>query len=131
LFIIIGALFYSLKFDVGVCVSDELEERWGILTDDCLGVVAANIVPDNAILVHVIQHTQTGLRRLVNIEFSVVRLSPLEVASSAPRLVSPAIWLLVRLGKFDSRARPEPSVDNQWLEIFTIVAAFKVAQPST
>ena len=93
-----------------------------------LGVIATNIVPNNSVLVDVVEHSQASFGRLVDFELGVVRLRFLKVAGGAPRLSGPAGRFFVGGGQFDARAGPEPAVDDERLEVGTIVAALEVAQ---
>ena len=122
--------FRSLQLDAGVSGGDVLEKRRRVFADDGLSVVAANVVPFDSVLVDVVEDTKARFFRLVDLEFSVVRLRPFKVASSAPWLVTPTSWGLVRLGQLDARAGPEPTVDQNRLQVFTI-ATLEVAQTST
>lgn len=118
-----------LQFDVRVGGSNVLEKRRRIFADDGLGVIASNVVPFDAVLVDVIEHAQARFLGLVDFEFSVVGLRSLKMASSAPWLITPTGGSFVGLGQFDAGTRPEPSVDQDGLQIFTITA-FEVAQTS-
>ena len=119
--------YWILQFDARVGGSDEVEQRLGIFADDGLGVVAANVVPFNAVLVDVVEDAETGLSRLVDLEFGVVRLRSFEVTSGTPRLVAPSFRVGVGGGQFHARTGPEPSVDGQRLQIIA-VASLEVAQ---
>lgn len=130
LFVFCLVWFGCLKFEARVGGSDELEERGRVLADDVLGVVAANVVPDDAVLVDVVEDSQAGLGRLVDFELGVIRLGPLEVTRGAPGLAGPTGWLLVGGGELDARAGPEPSVDAEGLKIRSVFAALEVAQPT-
>lgn len=90
-------------------------------------MVAADVVPLDSVLIDVVEDAQTRFFRLVDLEFSVVRLGPFEVSSGAPWLVTPTGWDLVRLGQLDARAGPEPTVDQDGLQVFAI-ATLEVAQ---
>lgn len=120
----------TLQFNARIGSGDVLEKWWRIFADDGLGVVASNVVPLDTIFVDVIEHTQTRFFGLVDFEFGIVRLWPLEVASGAPRLVTPTGRSLVGLGQLDTRTGPEPSVDQDGLQVLA-VATSKVAQTAT
>jgi len=114
----------------GTCV---LEELLAVFAEEGLGVVAGDIVPDDAVLVDVVQDAHAGLDGLVDVEFGVVGLGNVMafklslVTSVRPGLVSPARGVLVSGGHFDAGAGPEPSVDAGGLEILA-VAALEVAE---
>ena len=101
-----------LEFETGIGSGNVLEKRWRVFADDGLCVVAANVVPLDAILVDVVEDAKAGLGCLVDFKLGVVWLSFLKVTSSAPWLVSPAGGFLISAGQFDSRTGPEPSVNN-------------------
>lgn len=93
-------------------------------------MVAADIVPLDAVLVDIVEDAQARFFGLVNFEFGVVWLRSLEVASGAPRLVAPTGGSLVGFGQFDAGAGPEPSVDQDWLQVLAI-AALEIAEATT
>ena len=117
----------NLQLDAGVGGGDVLEQGGRVLADDRLGVVAADVVPLEPVLVHVVEHAEARLRRLVDVELGVVRLRLLEVAGRAPRLVRPAGRRAVGGRELDARAGPEPAVDDERLQVVA-VAALEVAQ---
>lgn len=118
---------WILQFEARVGGSDEVEQRLGVFANDGLGVVAANVVPFNAVLVDIVENTETRLGRLVDLEFGVVRLRSLKVPSGAPRLVGPSFRAGVGRSQLDARTGPKPSVDGQRLQILA-VASLEVAQ---
>lgn len=77
--------------EAGVGAGDVLEQLIRVFTDHGLLVVAGDVVPRDAIVVHVVEHAQAGLRRLVDVELSVVRLPLLLVPGLRPRVVAPAV----------------------------------------
>lgn len=100
-----------LQFNTRVGSTDVLKKRWRILADDGLGMIATNVMPFDTILVNVVQNPKARFFGLVDFEFSIVGLCPLEVASSAPWLVTPTSRCFISFGQLDTRARPEPAVD--------------------
>ena len=125
-----GFEFYKescLELDARVGGSHVLEKSGRVFADDRLGVVTADVVPLESILVDVVQHAEAGLGGLVDVELGVIGLRLLEVASRTPRLVRPTGGRLVGGRQFHSRARPEPTVDDERLEIFA-VASLEIAQ---
>lgn len=116
-----------LEFETGIGSGNVLEKRWRVFADDGLCVVAANVVPLDAILVDVVEDAKAGLGCLVDFKLGVVWLRFLKVTSGAPGLISPAGRFLIGASEFDTRARPEPAIDNERLKIFS-VASLEVAQ---
>ena len=57
-----------------MCGLDELEELVRVLADEGLGVVAGDVVPLDAVVVDVVEHTHAGLHAPVNVELGVVGL---------------------------------------------------------
>lgn len=54
-------------------------------------MVTGDVMPRNAVVVHVVQHTQAGFSGTVDVKLSVVGLTLLFVASLGPGVVAPAV----------------------------------------
>ena len=67
-----------------------LQQRFVVLAEDGLPVVAGDVVPGDAVVVDAVQQAEAGLGGLVDGELGVVRLRLLEVAGLRPRLLRPA-----------------------------------------
>lgn len=78
----------QLKSDAPVGGGYVVEQLLVVLADEGLLVVAGNVVPRDAVIVHVVQDGQAGLVRAVDVELRVVGLPELLVASLAPRVES-------------------------------------------
>ena len=90
-------------------------------------MVAGDVVPGDAVVVDIIQHGQTRFRRLVDVEFGVIRLRHLFMPGLTPRIVRPTRNGTIGRVEFTSRRRPEPSVQTLRLEIRPSFATFEVA----
>ena len=79
--------------------------------------------------------THAGFDGLVDVKLSIVRLGHVPafelglVSGIGPRLVWPSWWGGIGRGHLDSRATPEPSVDDCRLQVVA-VAALEVAETS-
>jgi len=102
-----------------VARADKVEQLLAVLADEGFLVVASNIVPLDAIVVEVVQDGQAWLALIV---FAVVGLWAAITTSVGPVTESTLI------GRWDLSfgARPEPPVDDGWLQI-SAVASVKVA----
>lgn len=67
--------------DARVSTGDIIEEFLVILAHDGLLVVAGDVVPCDAVVVHVVKYTQARLGGAVDVELGVVGLTLLLVAS--------------------------------------------------
>lgn len=112
-------LLVRLERNLGVAGADKVKQLLAVLADEGLLVVASDIVPLDAIVVEVVQDGQAGLTFIV---FTVVGLRASVTTGVGPVSQS----ALVSRRDLSLRARPEPSVDNGWLQIST-VASVKVA----
>jgi len=79
----------GVVYKVPVGSNDELEEGLVILADVWLLVVAGDVMPLDAILVEIVEHSQAGLGSLVDPELCVIRLRSLVVSSAGPRVGVP------------------------------------------
>ena len=77
--------------EAGVGAGDVVEEFVGVLADDGLLVVAGDVVPRDAVVVHVVEDAEAGLGGGVDVELGVVGLTQLLVAGLRPRVVAPAV----------------------------------------
>lgn len=105
-----------------------VQQLLAVLAHERLLVVACHIVPGDAVVVHVVQHRQARLARLVDVVLGVIGLRQLLVARLAPRIVAPA--LRNAIGRLDLLAcrRPEPTEQVLRLQIGAALAALEVAQ---
>ena len=87
-------------------------------------------MPRNAVLVDVVENGQAGLVGAINVEFSVVRLPDLLVASLGPWIEGPAFGDLVGWRHLLPVRRPEPAVKNFGFKVAAILAALEVAETS-
>lgn len=69
---------------------DVLDEKVGIFADEWLLVIAGDIVPLDAVVVDIVQHSEARLSGVVDLELGVVGLGASEVSSAAPGLGRPA-----------------------------------------
>lgn len=77
-------------------------------------------MPRDAVIVHVVEHAQARLVRLVDVVFRIVGLAGLLVAGLAPGVVSPAGWdlpskstvLQIQINDTNTRPRVET---NTWM----------------
>ena len=67
-----------------------LQQRFVVLAEDGLPVVAGDVVPCDAILVDAVEQSQAGLGGPVDCELGVVRLRLLQMARLRPGLLGPA-----------------------------------------
>jgi len=110
----------------GVLTSHEVEKFFGILTHPGFDVVAAHIMPLDAIAVEVVQDGNTSLVGSILAELAVVGLGRPGAASGGP--VTPPAHGGVSGRDAAGGARPEPSVHDWWLEISSVTAV-EVALP--
>lgn len=81
-----------------------------------------NIVPCNAIIVDIVEHWKTRLRRLIDVKLSVVGLWNLLVSRLRPWIVWEADWLTIRWLNLLAICWPEPAVDVLWKQVFAAFA---------
>lgn len=77
--------------EAGVGAGDVVEELLRVLADHGLLVVAGDVVPRDAVVVHVVEHAHARLGRAVDVELCVVGLADLLVPGLRPRVVAPAV----------------------------------------
>lgn len=119
----------ALELEPRVSSGYVVEQLFAVLAHKRLLVVAPDVVPRDAVAVHVVEHAQTRLLRSVDVRLSVVRLRRLLVAGLAPRAVGPAGRRLVGGRQLAARRRPEPAVHVLRFQVRSVLAALKVAQP--
>lgn len=120
----------DLKLETRVGGGHVVEQLVAVFAHERLLVIATDVVPRNAVTVHVVQHAQTRFLRAVDVELGVVRLRDLLVAALAPRVVRPAGRRLVGGRHLAPGRRPEPSVHVSRFQVRPVLAAVEVAQPS-
>lgn len=120
----------ALEADAAVGAGHVVEKLLGVLADERLLVVTRDVVPSDAVIVHVVQDSQARLGSAVDVVLGIVRLPGLLVASLRPRVERPACRCLVGGCHFLAICRPEPAVQRLGLEITTVLATLKVAETS-
>lgn len=120
--------FDLLKNNARVFTPNVVQQKFAVLTDEGLFVVASDIVPFDSILVDVVEDAHARLGGHVDVELGVVGLRAAGVALVAPGLVSPVGWGLVGGGHLGVGVGPEPAEDVEGLQVFALVAALEVTQ---
>lgn len=105
-----------------------LQELFTVLADEGLLVVAGDVVPLDAILVDVVEDAHARLGGLVDVELGVVGLRSSGVTLVAPGLVPPAGGSAVGVGHLGVGVGPEPSLNVDGLQVFTLGAAREVTE---
>jgi len=106
--------------DVSVTAAGEGEEGLGVLTHPGLDVVAGDVVPDNTVVVEVVEDSHAGLVVTVLSELTVVRLALAGAAGAGP-VSSPSLGG-VGGGDTGLAAGPEPSIDQGGLQVGPVTA---------
>lgn len=124
-----GRVARVLQLEPRVGGGHVVEQLVAVLAHERLLVVAPDVVPRDAVAVHVVQHAQARLLRTVDVGLGVVRLRHLLVPGLAPRAVRPAGRRPVGGRQLAARRRPEPTVHVLRLQVRPVLAALEVAQP--
>lgn len=85
----------QLESDSSVGGSHVVEELIAVLADEGLLVVAGDVMPGDAVAIHVVQHGETGLVRSVDVKLCVVGLTDLLVPGLAPGIEAETVGNLV------------------------------------
>jgi hypothetical protein len=85
----------QLKSDSSVGASHVVEEFIAVLADEGLLMVAGNVMPGDAVAVHVVKHGEAGLTRSVDVKLCVVGLTDLFVAGLTPGIEAETVGNLV------------------------------------
>lgn len=119
---------WNLQTNSLICGRHIVQQLLGIFADKRFLVVASNIMPCDAIVVHVIQNGQARFAGLVDVEFGIIGLWDFFVSCLRPRVVAPTLWNAV--GRLDLLAGrwPKPTEQILWLQIGTSFASLEVAQ---
>jgi len=97
---------------------DEVEELVAVLADDRLLVSALNIVPLDAVLVEIVEHTDTALVVTALLLLPVVRLGTLQSTGLGPV----AVATLARGRDPSTCGSPVPAVDNGRLQVLPVTS---------
>lgn len=114
-----------LQNDFRIARANEVDQLFAVFADERLLMVASNIVPFDSVVVEVVQDGQARLSLVI---FTVVGLRAAITTSVRPVTKS----ALVGGGDLGFRTGPEPSVDNDGLQISTVASvevAFATAGP--
>lgn len=85
-------------------------------------------MPVDAVVVNVVEDRQARLVGLVDVEFGIVGLGSLLVASLRPGVVAEGRGHAVGGGDLCAACRPEPSEGAQGDQVLTVLATLEVAQ---
>lgn len=91
-------------------------------------MVAGDVVPGNAIAVHVVEYCKAGLVRAVDVKLGVVRLLDLLVSGLTPGVETKTIGHLVRRGHLLTGSRPEPTINALGFKVATIFTTLEITQ---
>jgi len=119
---------HRLKSNSPIGICNVVQELVGVFANERFFVVASNVVPGNAIVVHVVENWQASFVGSVDVEFGVVGLSEFFVSSLGPGVEAPALRCLVRGGHLFAVRGPEPPEDRLGLEIASVFASLEVAE---
>lgn len=114
-----------LQNDFRIARADEVHQLFAVFADERLLVVASNVVPFDSVVVEVVQDGQARLSLII---FAIVGLRAAITTSVRPVTKS----TLVGGGDLGLRTGPEPSVDNDRLQISAVASvevAFAAAGP--
>lgn len=125
-----GGVDGVLELKPRVCGGHVVEQLVAVLAHERLLVVTTDVVPRDAVTVHVVQHAQARLHGAVDVELGVVRLRRLLMAALAPRAVRPAGRRLVGGRYLATGGRPEPAVHGLRFQVRAVLASLEVAQPA-
>lgn len=126
----VGLTAIALEADAAVGAGHVVEKLLGVLADERLLVVTRDVMPGDAIIIHVVQDGHAGLGGAVDVVLCIVRLPDLLVAGLRPWIEGPAYRCLVGGWHFLAIRRPEPAIEGLGLKITSIFAALEVAETS-
>lgn len=91
----VGVRLTALEADATVGAGHVVEKLLGVLANERLFVVTRDVMPGDAVIIHVVQDGQARFGGTVDVVLGIVRLSGLLVAGLRPRIERPAYRCLV------------------------------------
>lgn len=91
----VGLTAIALEAEAAVGAGHVVEKLLVVLADERLLVVTRDVVPGDAVIIHVVQDGHAGFGGAVDVELGIVRLFGLLVAGLRPRIERPAYRCLV------------------------------------